>query len=43
MDDRLDKGMDANILFWDGDPFEPATQLEAVMLEGELVKDEVTR
>lgn len=36
----LEKGKDANLVFWDGDPFEPATQVEAVMLEGEFVKKE---
>ena len=37
----LDVDKDANILFWDGDPFEPATRIQAVMLEGDLVKGEL--
>ncbi len=30
----LDKEKDANIVFWNGDPFEPGTKIEAVMLDG---------
>lgn len=34
-------GKDANMVFFQGDPFEPGTQVEAVMLEGELVHGEM--
>jgi hypothetical protein len=34
----LEVGKDANLLFYAGDPLEPATPLEAVMLEGRFVK-----
>jgi hypothetical protein len=40
LDERLgslDVGKDANILFFDGDPLEAATELESVMLEGRFV------
>ena len=37
----LSAGKDANILFFKGDPFEPGTKIEAVMLEGEIVSGEV--
>ena len=37
----LSAGMDANMIFLNGDPFEPGTQIEAVMLEGEFVHGEV--
>jgi imidazolonepropionase-like amidohydrolase len=38
----LEKGKDANLVLWDGDPFEPSTRVQAVMLEGKFVKkDEV--
>jgi len=37
----LDAGKDANMIFLTGDPFEPATRVEAVMLEGEFVFGEV--
>jgi hypothetical protein len=37
----LDAGKDANLLFLDGDPLEPATQIKAVMLEGRFVLGEV--
>jgi imidazolonepropionase-like amidohydrolase len=33
-------GRDANLVFWNGDPFEPGTRVEAVMLEGEFVFEE---
>lgn len=33
----LEVGKDANLLFVQGDPFEPASRVRAVMLEGELV------
>lgn len=39
----LEAGKDANLVFWSGDPFEPRTRLEAVMLEGELVHEESNR
>jgi len=37
----LDKGKDANIIFLNGDPFEPGTRVEAVMLDGRIVSGEV--
>jgi len=37
----LDAGKDANIVFWDGDPLEPASRVQAVMLEGRFVTGEV--
>lgn len=37
----LEKGKDANLLFLNGDPFEPATRVQAVMLEGRVVFGEV--
>jgi len=37
----LAEGKDANLIFLNGDPFEPGTQIEAVMLEGEFVHGEV--
>lgn len=33
----LDVGKDANLVFFDGDPFEPSTRVQAVLLEGEFV------
>jgi imidazolonepropionase-like amidohydrolase len=33
----LEKGKDANLVLWDGDPFEPETQIKTVILEGQLV------
>lgn len=39
----LDKDKDANLLFLNGDPFEPSTQVMAVMLEGRLVFGEVAQ
>jgi hypothetical protein len=39
----LDKGKDANMVFLNGDPFEPATRIQAVMLEGKLVYGEVAQ
>jgi len=39
----LDEGKDANILFFDGDPFAATTNLEAVLLEGEFITGEVER
>lgn len=37
----LEEGKQADIVFWSGDPFEPSTRVEAVMLEGEFVFGEV--
>jgi hypothetical protein len=37
----LEKGKDANLLFLSGDPFEPTTRIEAVMLDGRFVFGEV--
>jgi len=37
----LEKDKDANMLFFSGDPLEPASKLEAVMLEGRIVFGEV--
>ncbi|MCE9595350.1 MAG: amidohydrolase family protein [Planctomycetes bacterium] len=37
----IDKGKDANLLFFSGDPFEPTSKLKAVMLEGRIVHGEV--
>ena len=37
----LEKGKDANMVFLSGDPFEPATRIQAVMLEGRFVFGEV--
>ena len=37
----LELGKDANLIFFSGDPLEPSTRLEAVMLEGRFVKGEV--
>lgn len=39
----LDDGKDANILFFDGDPFAATTNLEAVLLEGDFITGEVER
>jgi imidazolonepropionase-like amidohydrolase len=39
----LEKGKDANIVFLNGDPFEPTTRIEAVMLEGRIVFGEVNQ
>ncbi len=36
----LEQGKDANLVFWNGDPLEPGTRVQAVMLEGELVHGE---
>ncbi len=44
LDERLgslDAGKDANIVFWNGDPLEPASSIQAVMLEGNFVIGEV--
>ena len=44
VDERLGSlaaGRDANMIFLNGDPFEPGTRIEAVMLEGEFVHGEV--
>lgn len=37
----LEKGKDANLVFLSGDPFEPATRIQAVMLDGRFVFGEV--
>ncbi len=37
----LEKGKVANLLFLNGDPLEPATQVVAVMLDGQIVHGEV--
>ncbi len=37
----LTAGKDANILFFQGNPFEPDTKVQAVMLEGEIVFGEL--
>lgn len=37
----LTVGKDANLIFFEGDPFEPGTRVKAVMLEGEFVSGEV--
>lgn len=37
----LEKGKDANIVFLSGDPFQPSTRIQAVMLEGRFVFGEV--
>ncbi len=39
----LDKGKDANFVFLNGDPFEPSTRIQAVMLEGKVVYGEVSQ
>lgn len=33
----LEKGKVANIVFWSGDPFEPSSRVQAVMLDGQFV------
>jgi len=33
----LEKGKDANLLFVNGDPFQPSTRIQAVMIEGQVV------
>ena len=46
LDERLgtlSPGKDANMVFWSGDPFEPQSLVEAVMLEGELVYERSKR
>jgi hypothetical protein len=37
----LDKGKDANFVFLNGDPFEPTTRIQAVVLEGRVMFGEV--
>jgi len=37
----LEKDKEANIVFWSGDPFEPSSKVEAVMLGGEFVVGDV--
>lgn len=44
LQDRLgaiSEGMDANLIFFDGDPLEATTRLQAVMLEGDFVHGDV--
>ena len=44
VDDRLgslEKGKDANLVFFSGDPFEPSSRIQAVMIEGRFVFGEV--
>lgn len=36
----LEVGKDANLVFWGGDPLQPGTRLQAVMLEGAFVHGE---
>lgn len=46
LDDRLgslEVGKDANLLFFDGDPFQPSTKLVSVMSGGNFVGDEELR
>jgi len=37
----IEKGKDANFVFVDGDPFQPSTRIQAVMLDGRFVFGEV--
>ncbi len=37
----LEKGKDANLIFFSGDPLQPTSRLEAVMLDGRFVHGEV--
>jgi hypothetical protein len=37
----LEKGKDANLVFLTGDPFQPSTRIQAVMIEGQVVFGEV--
>ncbi len=37
----IEKGKDANLVFVDGDPFQPSTRIQAVMLDGRFVFGEV--
>ena len=39
----IEADKDANLVFWNGDPFEPSTRIQAVMLDGEFVSGEVER
>jgi len=39
----LEKDKDANMVFWTGDPLEPTSRVQAVMIGGELVHGEVQR
>ena len=39
----LEEGKDANLVFLNGDPFEPTTKVQAVMLDGEIVFGEVNQ
>jgi imidazolonepropionase-like amidohydrolase len=37
----IEKGKDANLIFFNGDPLEPSSRLQAVMLDGRFVHGEV--
>ena len=39
----LEKGKDANIVFVNGDPFQPTTRIQAVMQDGKFVHGEVNQ
>jgi len=39
----LEKGKDANMVFLNGDPFQPSTRIQAVMLDGKFVFGEVNQ
>jgi imidazolonepropionase-like amidohydrolase len=39
----LEKGKDANMVFLSGDPFQPSTRIQAVMLDGKFVFGEVNQ
>ena len=39
----LDADKAANLIFLNGDPLEPGTKIEAVMLDGRFVSEEVSR
>ena len=39
----LEAGKDANIVLWSGDPLEPSSRIQAVMLEGEFLAGEVNQ
>jgi hypothetical protein len=46
LDERLgslDAGKDANIVFYSGDPLQPSSILEMVMIDGQFVSEEVVR
>ncbi|MEQ1895634.1 MAG: amidohydrolase family protein, partial [Planctomycetota bacterium] len=37
----LEKGKEADIVFWSGDPLEPSSRVMAVMLDGKFVHGDV--